>query len=123
LKSFFIFIILISSLFADTETYLYQTDNICVYDVAEDVVGYEYKKSSDDSQQRDMGAEESDFLNGYTYYPDTDECLKNKLLNDIAKATGLTLEEVSYQFAIMGNLIGFSFLFITLFITVLISRR
>ncbi len=91
--------------------YLYH-DN-CVYDISDNCYTY----SSDNSRICDQDIIIEDFIGGYKYADGN--CTKDEIFNQI----GLTQHEWNFQMALMGNLIGFTTLFLTLFLTVLWGRK
>jgi len=112
----FIFSFLISSfLFAD---YLYTDRNKCVYDLTpKNNGGWCYTYTQKNKSECNKRAKITQFLDGYNI--DSGSCtLKNDL-----KITGLTQNQWNVSLALLAHFLGFTQLFLTNFLAVLVSRR
>lgn len=127
MKNIFIFLIPLTLLKSDYLATRYASPT-CVYDLQEQFTrkgksrGFCYFLSSDSSSECDRQSTISDFVDGYALI--NGNCVlvtsdNNTSLNEI----GLTQSDTNYQFSLMGNVVGFVFLFNTLFLTILIGRK
>ena len=125
-------LILISILFsatliADDDIYIYRhflkvkNGNRCVYGLHpkgnKGQQGWCYYNSDDDKEVCDRELDRDDFIGGYSY--EDDECK----LNPMSENTGIYWENISFFFALSGNLVGFLTLFLVLYLTNLLVRK
>jgi len=94
-----------------------KSNNICIYQLEALNKGFCYVSRHDNIKYCDKKLTIDELIDGYSYI--NNQCVINKDL----QITGLTENQLNYQFAIMGNLIGFSFLFLILFISSLAVRK
>ena len=130
MRNLLLFLIFVSLINAD-DVYVYdqflktKNGNRCVYDLTprgdSGQNGWCYKNSSDDQKVCDKTLERSDFTAGYRYDEEADD--EKCILNYFTHRTGISYEDMNWLFALAGNLIGFSFMLMSLYLTILISRK
>jgi len=119
MKYLFVLFLLFSSANAD---YLYtKYSNRCVYDLTpyQDNTGWCFIYSDTNNSSCNSRADLDDFIDGYFYKVDTDECL---LKNDL-KITNLTQNQWDYLLSVLAHVLGFTMLFLINFLAILVVRK
>jgi len=121
MKNIFIYIILFFFIvtFSNADYLNTKSTNQCIYNVQpyQNSNGLCYTKRSNNEDICSIKLKYSDLIDGYEYR-DGGCYLKHDL-----DVTGLSENQFNENMAIAGNMIGLSFMFMTLFISVLIGRK
>ncbi len=120
MKKLLFFIFLLNTLYAD---YLYTPDNYCALSWS-DARGNlcEIDKSNGDTVYVSGACDDNDFVDGYTYDADNDDCYIASS-DDDAETLGLTKNEYNFLMGLTANFLGFTMIFLVGFLFVLQGRR
>ena len=119
MKYLFVLFLLFSSVNAD---YLYtRFANRCVYNLTpyQGHRGWCYIYSDTNESKCNKNSKLSNFIDGYYYDANTDECL---MKNDL-RITGLTQNQWDYLLAVLAHVLGFTMLFLISFLAILVVRK